>query len=318
VISAFLQVNWLDTLLSGSGKLFFQFTILAVIFYFIYNKFIRQSNADKLVKGLFVVLIALVALWALSQQFQLAILEIVFRTSVELLIFGLIVIFQPELRRVLFFFGQNPLLFFQGSEQTQNPVWVYSDPKQVVKSLSDAIRFLSKSKTGALIVLDCDEESRVEEHILEAGTPINALLSAPLLMTIFHPNTPLHDGAVIIGRDHTIASAGVLLPLTEDPNLSWRYGTRHRAAIGLTELCNGVCIVISEETGNISYVQQGAIIKLPTNAELIKRLEALYTVDAEELTDDNESGSLFASPINQLMRVMRTLQGKRLPFWKRW
>ena len=96
------------------------------------------------------------------------------------------------------------------------------------------------------------------------------------MLTIFHPNTPLHDGAVVISSDQVISAAGVLLPLTEDPNLSWRYGTRHRAAIGLTEVSTAHCIVVSEETGNISYVSAGKLVKLTQADDLAPFLEQFY------------------------------------------
>jgi diadenylate cyclase len=314
--SALLQTDWLKSIFSGFWPIFFQFAILATALYYVHNKFIRHTNADHLVKGLFIVLMLLIGLSALAQKFNFIILEYVIKTSTQFLMFSLIVVLQPELRRILLFFGQNDWLAFKDKEPATTQ-WVYSDPRQVVKALSDAVRFLSRSKTGALIVLDVDSESNVEEHVLEMGTPLNALLSSQLLLTIFHPNTPLHDGAVIIGYDNHIISAGVLLPLTEDPNLSWRYGTRHRAAIGLTELCNCVCLVVSEETGNISFVQGGNIIKLGTTTDLIKRLEALYTTEVEETTEQ-ESNNPFVSPVGQLMRVVKNLRGKKLPFWKRW
>ena len=114
------------------------------------------------------------------------------------------------------------------------------------------------SKTGGLIVLQKDISSLAQSDV---GVKINADISQELLLTIFFPNTPLHDGAVVI-RDNKIISAGVLLPLTEDPKLSWRYGTRHRAAIGVSEIYpDCACIVVSEETGDVSVAIDGILKK---------------------------------------------------------
>jgi diadenylate cyclase len=114
------------------------------------------------------------------------------------------------------------------------------------------------------------------------GTALDASLSTELLLTIFHPNTPLHDGAVVVNAENRITAAGVLLPLTEDPKLSWQYGTRHRAAIGLTEASDSRCIVVSEESGAISFVQGGVLEKMANAEELRKRLEKVYHVHSHK------------------------------------
>ncbi len=311
-----LQNEWLNSLLPNSWRILLQFGILAGILYYIHNKFIRYSHADHLVKGLFVLLVILVGLWALAQKFQFMVLEIVFRTSIQLLVIGLIVIFQPELRRILLFFGQNDWLTLSVSPTPS--ALTYSEPWQAVKILSDSLRFLSKSKTGALIVIDMDPEESLETHFLEMGTPINAVMSSPLILTIFHPNTPLHDGAMVINRDNQIVSAGVLLPLTEDPNLSWRYGTRHRAAIGLSEISNCVCLVVSEETGAISFAQGGKITKLPSLDSLTSKLEDLYATEIVE-EDDADGQELFATPVSQLMKLAKHIQNNpKGAFWTKW
>ena len=113
--------------------------------------------------------------------------------------------------------------------------------------------YLTKTKNGALIVFQKGVNSGAYSDV---GTKIDAIISTELILTIFHPNTPLHDGAMVI-EGSKIVSAGVLLPLTEDPKLSWRYGTRHRAAIGLSEISDALIIVVSEETGNISIALDG-------------------------------------------------------------
>jgi diadenylate cyclase len=231
-------------------------------------------------------------------------------------VIGLIVIFQPELRRILLYFGQNDWLSLNALPAKSTTL--YSEPWQAVKILTDAIRFLSKSKTGALIVIEMDADETLDSHYLEMGTPIHAVMSAPLILTIFHPNTPLHDGAMVISRDNHIVSAGVLLPLTEDPNLSWRYGTRHRAAIGLTEISNAVCLVVSEETGAISLAQGGKITKLASVESLMSKLEDLYATEVEE-TDESDVQGIFSTPVSQLMNLARHIQGRQQGgFWSTW
>ena len=139
--------------------------------------------------------------------------------------------------------------------------------------MTDAIKYLSKSKIGALMVVQDTEEMAAYSEI---GTKLFSLISSELILTIFHPNTALHDGAMVMTSDKILA-AGVLLPLTEDPELSWQYGTRHRAAIGITEITDATCIVVSEETGFVSIVKDGKLKKVETidmlSAELAKMIE---------------------------------------------
>jgi diadenylate cyclase len=257
------------------GQAGFQILALTALIYFVYVRFIRKSHAEQLLKGLFVMLLGFVGMWILSKILNLPILVSVFAASIQILFIGLIVIFQPELRRMLLFLGQGEL--FGPGTIVQAP----EDQKAeyLIHEVSETVRFLSKAKRGALIVLES-----VNSHggdYLEMGTTLDAKLSTELLLTIFHHNTPLHDGAVVIGPDNRVVAAGVLLPLTEDPKLSWQYGTRHRAAIGLTEISDSRCIVVSEETGAISLVEDGKLEKMANAEELRKTLARLYQVSME-------------------------------------
>ena len=266
---------WLDVIQANGAliaKFVLQIFILIGLVYLIYNRFIRQSHAERLLKGVFVTLISFVTLWLAAHLLGFGILEIVFGASINILFIGLIVIFQPELRRMLLFLGQSELFglnLFTASSKEQKAEFL-------IHELTEAVHFLSKSKRGALIVLESSNNPGGE--YLEAGTSLNADLTTELLLTIFHPNTPLHDGAVVINPENRITAAGVLLPLTEDPELSWQYGTRHRAAIGLTEISNSRCIVISEETGSISVAYEGALEKMDSVDDLQKMLEKAYHV----------------------------------------
>jgi diadenylate cyclase len=135
-----------------------------------------------------------------------------------------------------------------------------------------AVRELSRNHIGALLVVEPPEGER---DYVSPGTPINADISSALILTIFFPNSPLHDGALVI-REDKIVAAGVILPMTDDAKLSYKYGTRHRAAIGLSEIYDGLCIVVSEETGAISAANRGMLVRYNDANELADPLAYLY------------------------------------------
>ena len=245
----------------------FEVLIIVAIFMIFYQKFIKNTHSEKFVKGA----VVLVFLWILSEVLiavDLTILGVFIRSIVTLVALSLIVIFQPELRRFLGYLGQVDFfkrLFDNGKKKDDNK------SIDVIKEIIEAVKYLSKSHTGALIVFQNDLSNTYHD----VGTLLNADVSTELLLTIFHVNTPLHDGAVVISGSKII-SAGVLLPLTDDPKLSWKYGTRHRAAIGMTESSNAACLVVSEETGDVSVTLDGTLKKyddIPTlKADLEKIL----------------------------------------------
>lgn len=232
----------------------FEILVLAFILYYLYRRFIQGTQSENLVRGSF----ALIIIWGISElliRINLNIFGVFLKTLVSIISFALIVIFQPELRRFLGYIGQGNLfekLFMNGSET------IGTKQTDTAKELIETIKYLSKSKTGGLIVLQKDVTSLAQSDV---GVKLNADISQELLLTIFFPKTPLHDGAVVI-RDNKIISAGVLLPLTEDPKLSWKYGTRHRAAIGVSEAYSDcACIVVSEESGDVSVAIGGELKK---------------------------------------------------------
>ncbi len=274
-----VQVNWGYML-----KWVLQLGILLGIISFIYNRFIRQSQAEQLLKGVFLTLLLFVILWGVARALNLPMLEVVFGASIHIFFIGLIVIFQPELRRMLLFLGQSEFFGLQHSLSASSEE---QKAEYLIRNLTETVHFLSKSKRGALIVLESPNQPGTD--YLEVGTTLDAALSTELLLTIFHPNTPLHDGAVVVSPDNRIVAAGVLLPLTEDPELSWQYGTRHRAAIGLSEISDSSCLVVSEETGHVSLAQHGKLIKMENLDDLRKHLERLYNVT---LKSDRKKKSL--------------------------
>jgi len=275
--------NWSDII---------QIVFLSLVLLFSYKKFIKNTSSEKFVKGVLI----LVCAWIFSEillRIDLKIIGMFLKMIVTLVSLSLIVIFQPELRRFLGFLGQVDFVTkIFNSNNARNK----TQEINVVKELIESVKFLSKSHTGALIVFQSD----LSNTYYDVGTKLNADLSTELILTIFNPNTPLHDGAVVINGDKII-SAGVLLPLTEDPKLSWKYGTRHRAAIGMTETSDAACLVVSEETGDVSVAIDGSLKKYEDLVTLKTDLENIlgYKEKSEE-----EAKTIFK--INNFMTIKRT------------
>lgn len=251
-----------------------EIVILGVLLTYLYRKYMRGTQSESLVRGLFV----LVFMWLISElliKVNLQIFGVFLKTLVSIVIFGLIVIFQPELRRFLLYIGQNN--FFENVIMGKKQFNLPNHKIDVVKELIETIKYLAKSRIGGLIVI---QRGVTPASHCEVGTKINAEISQELLLTIFYPSTPLHDGAVVIEGDK-ILSAGVLLPLTEDPKLSWRYGTRHRAAIGITEVSDCACIVVSEETGSVSIAVDGELKKYEDLGQLKTDLTRILGLEKE-------------------------------------
>jgi diadenylate cyclase len=295
-LNEWIRQPQLMNLLKVTGQIAF----LTFIIYVIYIRFIRKSHAEQLLKGLFIMLLLFVGFYLFSALLRFEILTGVFAASIQILFIGLIVIFQPELRRMLLFLGQGELFglgTLTASAEEQKAEYM-------IHEIGEAVHFLSKQKRGALIVLEAPTTHGGD--YLEVGTALDAKLSTELLLTIFHPNTPLHDGAVIISPENRVVAAGVLLPLTEDPKLSWQYGTRHRAAIGLTEISDSRCIVISEESGSISLVEDGRLVKMSNAEELRKTLADIYQVTVDGVQPDKKPR--FGQRLSELFSMGRREQ----------
>ena len=256
--------------------------IICAFLLLLYQKFIKGTQSEKLVKGIFILLLA----WLFSEiliKFNLLILGVFLRTMVSIIMLGAVIIFQPEIRKFLGYLGQSNLFNAHFNLRRKN---LKDEQKvNVLKELIESVKYLSKTRTGALMVLERGDEVNSYSDV---GTQLDAILSTELLLTIFHPNTPLHDGAVVISGD-VIKSAGVLLPLTEDPKLSWKYGTRHRAAIGMSEVSDSACLVVSEETGDVSIALDGTLKKYEEITALKKDLEILLGYEDEDLVEENKT-----------------------------
>lgn len=263
--------QWLQLIVLGGLGLWF------------YLQVVRRSRSIKLFKGIFAIFFLVSALFAVAITLRLTLLITLLGFSVQVLVFTSIVVFQPELRRLLSQLGQT---------MASGPNWLdvrvlHDDVSDNIDILARAAVFLGKTKTGALIVFENSDGAG--EHFLETGTQMDAKVSMELLLTLFHPKTPLHDGAVVVDRRHRLRSAGVLLPLTEDPKLSWQYGTRHRAAIGITEVSDSACLVISEETGRLSWVSRGQITRLTDKNALLEELEKFYNVTSKSAKEGEKA-----------------------------
>ena len=237
IIAAILQVDveWLDIV------------DIAIISYVIYRLIllIRGTRAEQLVKGLIVLLLATV----ISDQVGLDTLHWTLRQTMTVGLIAIPIVLQPELRRALEHLGRGKIFqstYFSTSSQ---------DFDNMLDELTKAISVLVKKRIGALIVM---ERSTGLKEFADTGIEVNGQVTAELLVNIFFPRSPLHDGAVII-QGNQIAAAGCYLPMTEDPNLSKELGTRHRAGIGITEHSDALAIIVSEETGIISVANDGVL-----------------------------------------------------------
>jgi len=211
-------------------------------------KILKGSRAMQLIKGI----IFLILITALSSIFNLKILNYLLTNIMTYGVILLIVLFQPELRRALEQLGSsNKLTRYFGLEKD-----IISKTKEDIYKIGIAVMELSKTKTGALIVIERDIHLK---EIISTGVSINGEISPQLLVNIFTPNTPLHDGAVIISESK-IASAACMLPLASDGDIAKELGTRHRAAIGMSKESDAIIVVVSEETGKVSVAKEGTLI----------------------------------------------------------
>ena len=269
------HISHIFTILNDFGNTIQILLIVGIVLLF-YKRYIQHTNSEKFVRGLLFLFFS----WIFSEiliMFNLKILGTFFEYTIALIALSLIVIFQPELRRFLGYLGQPGFFsktFLGFNHHNSNK----DENIDVVKELVEAVKYLTKTKTGALIVLQNDVSPSAYSDV---GTKINADVSAELILTIFHPNTPLHDGAMVI-KDNKILSSGVLLPLTENPQLSWKYGTRHRAALGLTEINDSACSVVSEETGDVSICMDGSLKKYDDLVTFKEDLEKILCINKAE------------------------------------
>ncbi|MGP7819749.1 diadenylate cyclase CdaA [Niallia sp. 01092] len=232
---------------------------ILLVWYVIYKliMIIRGTKAVQLLKGIFVILIVKL----LSDYFQLQTLGWMMEQVIYWGALAIIIIFQPELRRALEQLGRGKF-FSRGGMQEEEI------QENVIEAIVKAVDYMAKRRIGALISIE--RETGMSDYI-ETGISLNSKISSELLINIFIPNTPLHDGAVVIQRAN-IAAAACYLPLSESPFISKELGTRHRAALGISEVTDSITVVVSEETGAISITKNGELhreLKLDTFREML-------------------------------------------------
>ncbi len=253
-------MDWINQIVwPGFGGVV-EILVLACGFYFLLL-FFRETRSIKVFLGLLVVLLILIVV---TRVFHIYALNWLLRQLSVYLAMALLIIFQPEIRRALAEIGRQPFLAV--------PV----ESRGYVDSIVEAVLLLAERRIGALIAIERTDSTKA---IQDTGVKLDARVNADLLATIFFPHTPLHDGGVIISETRIVA-AGCLFPLCQRPELSRGLGTRHRAAMGLTEETDAIAIVVSEETGTISISTRGRLSRDFDEERLRKFLSGVLAKDA--------------------------------------
>lgn len=220
---------------------------IVIVAYAFYKLFmlIKETRAEQIVKGIIVLLVATKA----SELLQLHVVNWILKNTMTVGIIALLIVFQPELRRALEYIGRTKFI--------KKPIGEFQneDIDESIEEIIEALWSLSRQKIGALIIIERDTGIN---DIIQTGTIINAKITRQLLINIFIPNTPLHDGALVV-KNNRISAAGCFLPLSESKSINKELGTRHRAGIGISERSDCISIIVSEETGHISVAIDGKL-----------------------------------------------------------
>ena len=262
--------------------------VIFLAYYFF--KIVKESRAWQLIKG---IALLIIVTWA-SSLFNLKILNSILSTIMNFGVIAILIIFQPELRRGLEQLGTNKFTKFFGITKD-----LETKTKEEVYKIVIATMELAKQKTGALIVIERDIKI---QDIIAKGIEINAEVSPQLLVNIFVPNTPLHDGAVVISNNK-IAAAACVLPLADDKNIAKELGTRHRAAVGASRESDCIVIVVSEETGKVSVAKDGTLIA-DVREDVLKKI-LINNVVTKRFTNTNNKKTKL-NKIKQKMRIAKT------------
>lgn len=280
-----LYTVWNQFVYTISSVRIFDIIDILIIAFIIYKaiEFLRETRAGQLVKGI----VLLLALYAFAILFKLAVLRWLLSAVFGSAIVAIAIIFQPELRRILERMGQTKIGLQAGSVEGEELIFS-------IDKICKAAGQLSKTKTGALIVFE--RKTQLGE-IINTGTLVDAAVSESLIGNIFFPKSPLHDGAAIV-RDGRIYAASCILPLTQSTAFSSQLGTRHRAAIGMTENSDAIVLIVSEETGIISIAFNGQISRNHS-------VQSAFEEIKQKLVDENEqeNTSLFSRITKKLFGV---------------
>ncbi|TCP28460.1 uncharacterized protein (TIGR00159 family) [Tenacibaculum skagerrakense] len=238
--------------------------LVAVLLYYIY-KLVKGTVAINIVIGIALIFL----IWKITQTLRMEMLSGILGYLLSGGVIALIIVFQQEIRKFLLMIGTtnfstkrgflNQLKFLKSEINSE------TDTDTILKSCIT----LSKTKTGALIVI---ERTNKLDFLVNTGDPMNAQVNDAIIQSIFYKNSPLHDGATII-RDNFIVATRVILPVSDNPRIPSRFGLRHRAAFGITEKTDAVCILVSEETGDISYIKDGEFVLFKDYEQLSEKLK---------------------------------------------
>lgn len=277
-ISDFWQINiinYIQNLSQNPLRIISLILDLTIVIFLIYKllKTTKNSRVWQLIKGIALLII----LTAVSGWIHLDILHYILTSVMTYGVIVMIVIFQPELRRALEQLGTNKFTKFFGMDKD-----IITKTKEDIYKIVIAVLELSKAKTGALIVIERDIKIG---DIAETGIEVNAEISPQLLVNIFEPKTPLHDGAVVISNNK-IKAAACILPLVNDKQTARKLGTRHRAAIGISKETDSIVVVVSEETGKISIAKDGTLIADVTE-EVLKKI-LIKNIITNRLVDEKQ------------------------------
>lgn len=276
----FNQIDWLEQIKYFSLELSSPLAVIsaiidiAIVSYLVYKLmiFVKEIRAWSLLKGvLVIVLVAIV-----SSLLGLQIMTFLFSNILTFAALSIVVLFQPEIRKVLERLGTSEITHFFSNTGSDETIKITAVVEEIVK----ACKNMSEQYIGALIVIE--KSTKIGEFI-NTGVQMNADVTKELLENIFVPKTPLHDGAVIIRKDKIIAAA-CLLPLTDNPNLSTELGMRHRGGLGITEVSDCIAVIVSEESGKISYASNGGLVRNLNSDSLRKALVMNLVKEKKEKT----------------------------------
>ena len=296
-INEFFQINiigYINELYQYPIKLISLILDLTIVIFLgaKFIKSIKSSRVGQLLKGI----VLFVLMVAISDLLNLKILNFILTSVMTYGVIALIIIFQPELRRALEQLGTNKFTKFFGIDKD-----IMAKTKEDIYKVVIAALELSKTKTGGLIVLE--REIKIKD-IIDTGVILNSEVSPQLLVNLFTPNTPLHDGAVIIS-DNKIVAAACILPLAGDNDISKELGTRHRAALGISKESDSIAIVVSEETGKISIAKNGTLI-VDVKEEALKRILIKSMV-----TDRYKENEITKTKINNVKNTWNKIHFKK-------
>ena len=297
-MQAYYQTNiveYLKSLYNYPIKLIALIIDISLVIFLAYKiiKIAKNSRAWQILKG---IALLIIITW-LSGIFRLTLLNFILTSIMNFGVIALIVMFQPEIRRGLEQLGTNKISRFFGIDKD-----IATRTKEDIYKIVIAAVELSKEKTGALIVIERDIQIR---DIIATGVSIDAEISPQLLTNIFVPRTPLHDGAVVIANNK-IAAAACMLPLTTDSTVAKELGTRHRAAIGISQESDAIAVVVSEETGKISVAKDGTLIA-DVREDVLKKI-LIQNIVSKRFNENNKNAKQRLNRIKERIKTNKKKQ----------